>query len=78
VIHESLSLTYEPASEPLHISVKWLWVSDKPMVEYEGFVFGSEAGSYLRLMDLCITQLTFLQVSVAHPPMLVDGTGVPR
>ena len=26
MIHKSVSLNYEPASEPLHISVKWLFL----------------------------------------------------
>ena len=57
-----MSLKSQPASEPLHISVKWLGgrakdrVSDGEVDDHAEPYFtemcsGSEAGSYLRLID---------------------------
>jgi len=67
-----MSLKYEPASEPLHISVNGGDIGDDDFVEarqhlpnrifsmnnhFTEICSGSEAGSYLRLIDSCITQL---------------------
>ena len=68
VTQESMSLKYEPASELLHISVKWLvtetelgtQVSVGEMDESPSsaeMCIGSFEGSHLRLIDFCIIQL---------------------
>ena len=53
-----MSLKYEPSSEPLHISGGWhLDWRRAHNVEAMLMCSGSQAGSYLRLIDFCITQL---------------------
>ena len=49
-----MSLEYEPSSEPLHISK--VYNVTRHDLQVRGVVV-TEAGSYLRLIDSCITQL---------------------
>ena len=44
-MHESMSLKYEPASEPLHISVEWLYLGcGVDRGKAEGELLGSHVG----------------------------------
>ena len=61
-----MSLKYEPASEPLHrawglpIPIRGpprVLRRARPSSHFTEMCSGSEAGSYLRLIDSCITQL---------------------
>jgi len=60
-----MSLKYEPSSEPLHLSEPSIPAPRSSPIRtsirnknyFTEMYSGSEAGSYLSLIDLCITQL---------------------